>query len=474
MRRGATAVALLVVASVVLSGLAVALPPGPPPGLPGDDLPDAPAADAGTFSVKQGDTCVPVEPFQGNQRVDEFYDYRTPYTNESSYRYSSFVPDRFTRENASSLFLYEGPDGVVSLVVVHDERAAREVRPLPRSAVTFRFDGLPDSGEWVLVDDTYDGRDDRFDRNRIDWRWGGSRTDGGVFRGLAGDFSLTIAPTFNEDAALYTPDRPTEPITSWAVVSGNASSPTRTELDMSEPVVVRSGGCGAPPDAALAAADGFVGEAVTLDASGTTDPDGDVERYRWDFDGDGSVERTTTGPTVEHTYDAAGTRDVNVTVVDDGGNAVTATATVDVHRPGAVAVTNATLSATTVAPGETVTVTATVENGGESARTVAANLTVGGEVVASERVEVPADGSERVTFTYSANETGERRLAVDGVGAGTLRVADSPGATTPGDGQGDGSLLDPATVLDHPRIGGAALLVALLTAAIISRRSDLT
>src|SRR6056297_3101389 len=178
MRRGASAVALLVVASVVLSGLAVGLPPGPPPGLPGDDLPDAPAADAGTFSVKQGDTCVPVQPFQGNQRVDEFYDYRTPYTNESSYRYATFMPDRFTRENASSLFLYEGPDGVVSLVVVHDEQAAREVRPLPRSAVTFRFDGLPDSGEWVLVDDTYDDRDDRFDRNRIDWRWGGSRADG--------------------------------------------------------------------------------------------------------------------------------------------------------------------------------------------------------------------------------------------------------------------------------------------------------
>ncbi|MEU2441200.1 beta-propeller fold lactonase family protein [Streptomyces rubradiris] len=56
-------------------------------------------------------------------------------------------------------------------------------------------------------------------------------------------------------------------------------------------------------------------------ASGSTDPDGSVSEYRWNF-GDGTTTTTTT-PEVTHTFAQGGTRTVGVTVVDDEGCADT-------------------------------------------------------------------------------------------------------------------------------------------------------
>ncbi len=55
-----------------------------------------------------------------------------------------------------------------------------------------------------------------------------------------------------------------------------------------------------------------------FDASGSDDPDGDVEFFDWDF-GDG---RTGTGAKVTHAYADEGTFDVKLTIEDDGGNVV--------------------------------------------------------------------------------------------------------------------------------------------------------
>ncbi|MDQ7062964.1 MAG: PKD domain-containing protein [candidate division KSB1 bacterium] len=54
---------------------------------------------------------------------------------------------------------------------------------------------------------------------------------------------------------------------------------------------------------------------LTFDGSGSSDPDGQIVQYNWDF-GDGA---TATGQTVNHAYRAAGTYTVTLTVTDNGG-----------------------------------------------------------------------------------------------------------------------------------------------------------
>jgi len=59
----------------------------------------------------------------------------------------------------------------------------------------------------------------------------------------------------------------------------------------------------------------LAGELVTFDASASYDPDGIIVSYNWDF-GDGS---TGTGMILDHTYAAAGTYTVNLSVTDNDG-----------------------------------------------------------------------------------------------------------------------------------------------------------
>jgi len=57
------------------------------------------------------------------------------------------------------------------------------------------------------------------------------------------------------------------------------------------------------------------GESIPFSGVGSTDPDGTIETYAWDF-GDG---RTATGPTVRHTYSTGGSYMVTLTVTDNDG-----------------------------------------------------------------------------------------------------------------------------------------------------------
>lgn len=68
---------------------------------------------------------------------------------------------------------------------------------------------------------------------------------------------------------------------------------------------------------------------VAFDASASTDPDGTIARYEWDF-GDGT---TGTGAQAGHTFTAGGVHTVRLTLVDDSGYIATCSGTVDVNAP---------------------------------------------------------------------------------------------------------------------------------------------
>jgi PKD repeat protein len=78
---------------------------------------------------------------------------------------------------------------------------------------------------------------------------------------------------------------------------------------------------------------GTVGIPVTFDASGSTDPNGDIATYEWDF-GDGGPKVTVTTPTVEHIYAAEGLYDVSLTVMDETGLSDSDATTADIAPQG--------------------------------------------------------------------------------------------------------------------------------------------
>ncbi|RWZ50892.1 PKD domain-containing protein [Labedella phragmitis] len=71
------------------------------------------------------------------------------------------------------------------------------------------------------------------------------------------------------------------------------------------------------------------GLAVSVNGSASTDPDGTIASYAWDFGDEG----TATGATANHTYAAAGEYTVTLTVTDDKGATASTTRSVTVTAP---------------------------------------------------------------------------------------------------------------------------------------------
>ena len=77
------------------------------------------------------------------------------------------------------------------------------------------------------------------------------------------------------------------------------------------------------------------GDNVQFDASASRDPDGEIVKYAWDWDSDGTYDATSTDPVIGHVFTVPGKHQVTLQVTDDkGGTAeVTKTLTIGEKQP---------------------------------------------------------------------------------------------------------------------------------------------
>lgn len=80
---------------------------------------------------------------------------------------------------------------------------------------------------------------------------------------------------------------------------------------------------------------GEVGLPVTLDASGSYDPDGVIVSYEWDCNGDGVYDQVTSSSQMPYTWDTAYNGSITLRVTDDDGLTATDTAKVTITSPPA-------------------------------------------------------------------------------------------------------------------------------------------
>ncbi|MGH9557374.1 MAG: PKD domain-containing protein [Terriglobales bacterium] len=169
-----------------------------------------------------------------------------------------------------------------------------------------------------------------------DWLVGGAFSDSWVlleFNGLAEARWVQVNPVNAPPPARYHPVGAYDEQSNRLIVFGGSLTPTCcTELQPLNDVWVLSNANGNQPPVANAGPDQtvIVGETVTLDGSGSHDPDGTIASFSWDF-GDNT---TGSGDITTHTYSAAGTYPVVLTVTDNAGASSTDTATVTVLTTG--------------------------------------------------------------------------------------------------------------------------------------------
>ncbi|WP_193767533.1 hypothetical protein [Halorientalis pallida] len=171
---------------------------------------------------------VEITPLKGSIPVEELYGWDRTH-------YSSVGTKPLQREDTCTLFLYEGPEGDLSLVIVHEKWTGDN----DGGAASFTFLGLPKDGSWIVQDDEYDAPSN-FDQwetegllQTVHWTWAGGRNDGGAYGPLDDDLYFRIDPAFNEDAELYGEEYEGE-VETWELLSGPLDDPERHELWMDE------------------------------------------------------------------------------------------------------------------------------------------------------------------------------------------------------------------------------------------------
>jgi PKD repeat protein len=161
------------------------------------------------------------------------------------------------------------------------------------------------------------------------------------------------------------------------------------------------------------------GQPVTFDASTTTDPDGAVVSYSWDF-GDG---QRGTGKITSHTYSQAGAFSVTLTVADAAGRAASTTKGVTVGG-GAPPTADFTFSPSTPGLNQDITFVATAQSSVPGHSIVSYDWTFGSGAPRSGQTVTK---SYDTAGTYTVNLTVTDDLGLSKVVTKTVTVAAVPG-----------------------------------------------
>jgi PKD repeat protein len=159
------------------------------------------------------------------------------------------------------------------------------------------------------------------------------------------------------------------------------------------------------------------GEATTLDASGSVDPDGRIAAYEWDLDGVPGFERTTTAPEIQHTFATSDPVTVRLRVTDDSGDATLGTAT---STPLTITPNRRPVAALFAAPATVIA--------GESVALNAAGSTDPDGTLA--RYEWDLDGDGTYELDTSTTTAASRTYATAGRVTARVRVTDNRGTTS--------------------------------------------
>jgi chitodextrinase len=177
-----------------------------------------------------------------------------------------------------------------------------------------------------------------------------------------------------------------------------------------------------------------VGVSVTFDGRGSSDPDGGITSYRWEY-GDGS---SGTGRTASHTYEATGEYTVTLRVTDDDGNTDTATTTVSVtDRPNEPPTASVSVQPSAPSVGATVTFDGTSSSDPDGTLT-SYEWSVDGSPVASGETaeysfETPGDHEIELVVTDDAGSMASATRSIDvSEGGGGACGDESNSGTTSG------------------------------------------
>lgn len=266
-------------------------------------LPWRAEAPEGGITIRQNGLTWKIQPLTGSMLPEELYSYR-------GYRSTN----GWVQEGASVLFFFQGEEGLY-LGMIHGPTRG------PGSAA-FSFWGLPEGAYLAVKDDPDDAYWLDPPSAKFHWRWASGYTDGAILGGLGGEFTLSIYPQFGSE------------IKEWLLMTGDPQKPRFLKLpSLTAPLWVQV----RQPDPlarfTFSPAEPFVGEEVLFDASSSWSSS-KILRYEWDFDGDGTVEISTSSPRITHAFSEPGEVYVTLYIRDALGRTSTITKALVIRAGG--------------------------------------------------------------------------------------------------------------------------------------------